>query len=182
MPTKHGHQPADPRPGGRAAETPPEAYEQKIEQLESELAEARNQQLRLAADFDNYKKRSRQEAADSVRYASMGVVEKVLPVLDDCQRALDHAPAGVDENWLRGLALTVSKLEEVLVSQGLAPIESVGTRFDPSVHEAIGSEESAEHPEDTVLTELRRGWKLHDRVVRPALVRVSRRPSLPSSA
>lgn len=172
------------RPEGEPAPARPEpgAYEQKIEQLEAELADVRNQALRLAADFDNYKKRSRQDAQDSVRYASIGVVEKVLPVLDDLQRVLQHAPEGVDENWLKGLALTVSKLEEVLVEQGLAPIESVGTRFDPAVHEAIGSEETDEHPEDTVVSELRRGWKLHERVVRPALVRVARPPALPSSA
>ena len=182
MTSKRPHEPAESRPEGRRSETPVEAYEQKVEQLEAELADVRSQQLRLAADFDNYKKRARQEAQDSVRYASSGVVEKVLPVLDDFQRVLEHAPEGTDEGWLKGLALSVAKLEEVLVSQGLAPIESVGTRFDPSVHEAIGSEESEEHPEDTVVTELRRGWKLHDRVVRPALVRVSRRPALPSSA
>jgi molecular chaperone GrpE len=97
-------------------------------------------------------------------------------VLDDAERALEHAPDGVDETWLKGVRMTFRKLEEVLGSVGVERIEAVGATFDPSQHEAIGSEDSQEHAEDTVLSELRPGYRMHDRVLRPALVKVARRP------
>ena len=149
---------------------------QRVEALQGELEDSRNRHLRLAADFENYKKRSRQELEDSRAFASAALVERLLPVLDDFTRILEHVPDDVDENWLKGVRLTASKLEEVLTSAGVQPIEAVGQPFDPAQHEAIGSEESAEHPEDTVVAEIRRGYRMHDRVVRPALVKVSRRP------
>ena len=160
----------------------PEVAELKarIEQLELSAEEAGNRFLRLAADFDNYKKRARQDQLDTINYASATIVERLLPVLDDFQRVLDHAPEGVDENWLKGLRLTYQKLQEILTAQGVEPIEAVGNAFDPNLHEAVGSEESSEHPEDTVMLELRRGYRLRDRVIRPALVKVARPPALPA--
>jgi molecular chaperone GrpE len=146
----------------------------KIEQLEADAKEASNRYLRLAADFDNYKKRSRQEHSETVQYANSDLIGKLLPVVDNFHRVIESAPAEVDEAWLKGIRLTLQQLDELLASQGVSPIESVGTPFDPSLHEAIGHEESNEHPEDTVVTEVRKGYRLHDRVVRPALVKVAR--------
>ncbi|TMD14267.1 MAG: nucleotide exchange factor GrpE [Chloroflexi bacterium] len=154
--------------------------EGKIAELESALAEAKDRHLRLAADFDNYKKRMRQEQLETIQHASAELIHRLLPVLDDLQNVLDHKPAGVDESWIKGLELSVRKLEEALGTHGLQPIEAVGERFDPKLHEAVGHEESTEHPEDTVVSELRRGYRVRDRVVRPALVKVSRRPSQPT--
>ena len=155
-------------------------YEGKIAELESALAEAKEKYLRLAADFDNYKKRMRQEQLDTLQHASAELIHRLLPVLDDLQNVLEHKPEGVDESWVKGLELSVRKLEEALGTHGLQPIDAVGARFDPKLHEAIGHEESTEHPEDTVVSELRRGYRVRDRVVRPALVKVSRRPALPA--
>ena len=146
----------------------------KIEQLEADAKEASNRYLRLAADFDNYKKRSRQEHSETVQLANADLIGKLLPVVDNFHRVIESAPAEVDEAWLKGIKLTLQQLDELLTSQGVSPIESVGTPFDPSLHEAIGHEESDEHPEDTVVSEIRKGYRLHDRVVRPALVRVAR--------
>src|SRR3979409_82643 len=146
----------------------------KIEQLEADAKEASNRYLRLAADFDNYKKRSRQEQTETVQQANADLIERLLPVVDNFHRVIESAPAEVDDAWLKGIKLTLQQLDELLASQGVSPIESVGTPFDPSLHEAIGHEESDEHPEDTVVSEVRRGYRLHDRVVRPALVRVAR--------
>ena len=154
-------------------------YEGKIAELESALAEARDKHLRLAADFDNYKKRMRQEQLETMKHASTELIHRLLPVLDDLQNVLEHKPKHVDESWVKGLELSVKKLEEALGTHGLEPIESVGAPFDPKLHEAVGHEESEEHPEDTVVSELRRGYRVRDRVVRPALVKVSRRPSAP---
>lgn len=154
-------------------------YEGKIAELESALAETKDRYLRLAADFDNFKKRARQDQLETIQHASADLIGRVLPVLDDLQSVLEHKPAGVDESWVKGLELSVRKLEEALGTHGLQPIDAVGSRFDPKLHEAVGHEESTEHPEDTVVAELRRGYRLRDRVVRPALVKVSRQPSLP---
>jgi len=146
----------------------------KIEQLEADAKEASNRYLRLAADFDNYKKRSRQEHSETVQLANADLIGKLLPVVDNFHRVIESAPDEVDDAWLKGIRLTLQQLDELLASQGVSPIESVGTRFDPTLHEAIGHEESDEHPEDTVVSEVRKGYRLHDRVVRPALVRVAR--------
>jgi molecular chaperone GrpE len=134
----------------------------------------------LAADFENFKRRTRQEQLDTIQHASADLIARLLPALDDLRNALDHRPAGVDEAWAKGIELGVRKLEEAMAAHGLEPIDSVGRSFDPKVHEAIGHEESAEHPEDTVVSELRRGYRIRDRVLRPSLVRVSRRPELPA--
>lgn len=167
---------AEPEPEAPGPEAPDQT-DRRVEELASQLEEANNRHLRLAADFDNYKKRARQEQLDTIRFAAATVVERLLPILDDAGRALEHAPEGVDESWLKGVRLTFQKLDEVLRSVGVERIEAVGSRFDPKVHEAVGSEESGEHPEDTVVVELRPGYRMHDRVLRPALVKVARPPA-----
>ena len=149
-------------------------------ELESGLADARDRYLRLAADFDNYKKRARQDQLETMQHASADLIGRLLPVLDDLRNVLEHKPQGIDESWAKGLELSVRKLEEALGTHGLQPIDAVGARFDPKVHEAVGHEESTEHPEDTVVSELRRGYRIRDRVVRPALVRLARPPALPT--
>jgi molecular chaperone GrpE len=174
---KHPHEPDSEQTDPNVA-----LYQGKIAELESDLAETRDKYLRLAADFDNYKKRTRQEQLETIQHASAELISRLLPVLDDLQNVLDHKPAGVDESWVKGLELSVRKLEEALGTHGLQPIEAVGARFDPKMHEAVGHEESADQPEDTVVSELRRGYRIRDRVVRPALVKVSRRPELPEDS
>jgi len=155
------------------------SMEGKIAELEAAAAEGKDRHLRMAADFENYKKRARQEQLETIQHASAELIGRLLPVLDDLRSALEHKPAGVDEAWSKGLELGVRKLEEALSAHGLEPIASVGERFDPKFHEAVGHEESEEHPEDTVVSELRRGYRIRDRVVRPSLVKVSRRPDGP---
>lgn len=175
---KHPHESPSEGEGPKEATA---SLEGKIAELESSHAEAKDRYLRLAADFDNFKKRARQEHIETIQHASADLIGRLLPVLDDLQNVLDHAPADVDPTWLKGLQLSVRKLEDALGMYGLEPIQSVGSHFDPKVHEAVGHEESSEHPEDTVVSELRRGYRLRDRVVRPALVKVARPPaSLPS--
>jgi molecular chaperone GrpE len=158
-----------------------DSFESKIAELEAAAAEAKDRHLRLAADFDNYKRRSRQEQLETIQHASGDLISRLLPGLDDLHKALDHTPEGIDEAWVKGLDLSVRKLEEALRAHGLEAIEAVGKPFDPKVHEAIGHEESSEHPEDTVVEVLRPGYRVHDRVVRPALVKVARPPALPAA-
>jgi len=171
-------EPAAEAPGDQAKATAePAADDRRVEELSSQLEEANSRHLRLAADFENYKKRIRQEQVDTMRYAASTVAERLLPVLDDASLALSHKPDGVDESWLKGVRLTFQKLEEVLASVGVERIEALGIQFDPKQHEAVGSEETSKHPEDTVVAELRAGYRMHDRVLRPALVKVARPPA-----
>ena len=181
---KHPHDPegdrlretVEPAPARQVA-----SLEAKIAELEAAAAEAKDRHLRLAADFDNLKKRSRQEQLETIKHASAELISRLLPGLDDLHKALDHKPEGLDEAWVKGVELSVRKLEEALGAHGLEAIDAAGKPFDPSVHEAIGHEESAEHPEDTVMQVLRPGYRIRDRVVRPALVKVARRPGLPAA-
>ncbi len=157
------------------------ALEGKIAELEAAAAEAKDRHLRLGADFENFKKRARQEQLETIQHASAELINRLLPGLDDLHKALDNRPKGIDPSWLKGVELSVRKLEEALGAHGLEAIKSVGTRFDPKLHEAVGHEESHEHPEDTVVAELRRGYRIRDRVVRPALVKLARPPALPAN-
>jgi molecular chaperone GrpE len=177
---KHPHDPQD-RPETAEAEADGRvaALEGKVAELEAAVAEAKDRYLRTAADFDNFRKRARLEQRETVQHASADLMGRLLPGIDDLHKALEHRPEGIDEAWLKGVELSVRKLEDALGAHGLEPIQSVGLAFDPKLHEAIGHEESAEHPEDTVVSELRRGYRVHDRVLRPALVRVSRPPDPP---
>src|SRR5215475_4801020 len=152
--------------------------DRKAEELGSQLEEAKDRYLRLAADFDNFKKRARQEQLETMRYAAATVAERLLPVLDDADRALSHAPEGVDESWLKGVRLTFQQLEDIMASVGVERIRAMGSPFDPKLHEAVGSEETSDQPEDTVVVELRPGYRMYDRVLRPALVKVARPPAL----
>src|SRR2546427_870668 len=169
---KHPHDPLEDEPHEPATAS----LEAKIAELESALAEAKDRHLRLAADFDNYKKRVRQEQLETIQHASTDLIARVLPVLDDLHNVLEHEPEGIDESWVKGLELSVRKLEEALGTHGLQPIDAVGAQFDPKLHEAVGHEESRE-PEDTVVSELRRGDRVRDRVGRPALVNGARPPA-----
>jgi len=178
---KHPHDPREPEAHRQTAEPPPASMEAKIAELESAVAETKDRHLRLAADFDNFKKRARQEHLETIQHASADLIARLLPALDDLHNALDHTPEGVDETWTRGLELAVRKLEDTLSSHGLEAIEAEGRRFDPKLHEAIGHEETSEVPEDTVVVQLRPGYRVRDRVVRPALVRVARPPARPAS-
>lgn len=172
---KHSHEPDAQQSDPNVA-----LYQGKIAEIESELAETKDKHVRLAADFENFRKRARQEQMDTIQHASAELISRLLPVLDDLRSALDHRPEGIDESWVKGLELSVRKLEEVLGAHGLQPIDAVGSKFDPKMHEAVGHEESSEHPEDTVVLELRRGYRIRERVVRPALVKVARPPALPA--
>jgi molecular chaperone GrpE len=163
-------------PGRTELEERISELEGRISQLATELAESEDRRLRLAADVDNVRKRARQERLDVIQHASQGLIEALLPVLDDLHRALDHVPESSDDSWHKGLELSVQKLDDVLAAQGVQGIDAVGEPFDPNLHEAVASVDS-DAPEDTVVQELRRGYRLHDRVLRPSLVKVARRPA-----
>lgn len=152
-------------------------------ELRRELEENRDRYLRLAADFENFKRRRSQERTDSQRYSSEEAARALLPVLDNLRRAVEHAPeAGTEDFFVSGLHLVVREFESALERLGIEPVPTVGHPFDPSVHEAIGGEESDDVDRDTVVAEIQPGYRLHDRLIRPALVRVAhpRHPFTPA--
>jgi molecular chaperone GrpE len=143
-------------------------------------AEPDERYLRLAADFENFRRRKNQEVADRSRYASEDAARALLPVLDNLRRAVAHAADdGTAERFVSGLELVVREFEAALEKLGVEPIEAVGQPFDPSLHEAIGGEESADVDIDTVVDEVQRGYRLHDRLLRPSLVRIAHPSATP---
>jgi molecular chaperone GrpE len=129
--------------------------------------------LRLAADFENFKRRKNQEVTDLHRYESEDAARALLPVLDNLRRAVEHASeAGAEEFFVSGLQLVVREFETALERLGVVRVPAIGERFDPAIHDAIAGEESDEVSEDTVVDELVPGYRLHDRLLRPAIVRV----------
>ncbi|MBV9100243.1 MAG: nucleotide exchange factor GrpE [Candidatus Dormibacteraeota bacterium] len=152
-----------------------------LDDLRARLAELEDRYLRLAADFENYKRRKTQELADRSRYASEDAARAMLPVLDNLRRAVEHAPeGGAEEFFVNGLQLVVREFEAALERLGVSRVQSVGEPFDPALHEAIGGEEAdVEH--DTVSDELVAGYRLHDRLLRPAMVRVAHPRSTPAT-
>jgi molecular chaperone GrpE len=110
------------------------------------------------------------------RFANATLIGKLLAVLDDFDRALEHVPEDVHEGWVDGVRLVERKLRGVLESEGVTPIEALGQEFDPTIHEAVVHEDTADHPDNEVIGELQRGYRLYDRVLRPSLVKVANNP------
>ena len=151
-----------------------------VDRLRDTIGEAEQRYVRLAADFENFKRRKAQELVDSRRYASEDAARTLLPVLDNLRRAVEHAPeAGTEDFFVNGLHLVVREFEAALERLGVEPVPSVGEPFDPAIHEAISGEESDDVETDMVIAELAPGYRLHDRLLRPAVVRVAhpRRPA-----
>ena len=150
------------------------AADQKIAELESQIHDASQNALRAHAELENYRKRAQRELADERRYALVPLVRDLLPVVDNLQRAIDAAQQASDgAALLEGVKLVEGQFEAILKQHGCVPIETVGTLFDPNQHQAIGQEPSTEHPAGTVSRSFQAGYKLHDRVIRPAQVFVS---------
>ncbi len=167
--------PADRPEGPAAAAAGPAAQPEnpEVAALKQQLEETFARYQRAAADLENYKRRSRQELAERTQYANEQLVLKLLPLLDNFQRALEHAPDGIDPNWFDGIKLIAKQFEDVLQAQGVSSIPAVGEKFDPAQHEAIASEATDEHEEGTVVEEMQRGYRLHRKVLRPTLVKVA---------
>ena len=131
----------------------------------------KNRYIRAVADFDNFRKRMEREKADFSRYATASVLRDMLPVLDNFDRALDHAEQGDD--FHKGVLLIYKQLFDVLQRHGLKPIDESGVPFDPNIHEAVVRDEDPSVPTQTVVSILQKGYFLHDRLLRPALVKVA---------
>lgn len=148
---------------------------QTIEALNADKQEANDKLLRLAAEFENYKKRMIRERESVIKYAEEGLLKELLPTLDNLERALAHQGSVDDINILReGVGLTMKALQSATAKFGLVAIDSVGKPFDPNLHEALAMEESDEVPPQSVLREFERGYYYKDRLLRAAKVAVAK--------
>lgn len=142
--------------------------------LRAEVEQWRNKWLRAQADFDNFRRRTRTEKEELGQYANAKLVEELLPVLDNFALALaaGRQTSGT-ENLLKGIEMVYSQMTGILERAGLRPMDAVGSPFDPALHEAVGSEPSSEHDPGVVVEVLRAGYYLKEKVLRPAMVKIS---------
>lgn len=165
------------------------AEQEELERLKSELEKAQAQAAeyldgwqRAQAEFSNYRKRQEAERAQLIALANAGLLRKLLPVVDDFERAFATIPDGLNRlTWCEGILLIKHKLEAILESEGVKPIVTEGQVFDPLYHEAITYEEAEGYEEGRIIGEVQRGYMLGERVLRPALVRVAKAPAQPET-
>lgn len=152
------------------------AKNKKQEELEARVDELTQDLQRVRADFENYRKRVEQEKEMARASGKVGAIMKLLPVIDNIERAISHTPEDLKENkWAKGVGGLVKNLEKSLESLNLARIEaSAGTKFDPELHEAIQFDEEAEGDHEVIAEELQPGYKLGDDVIRHSMVKVTR--------
>lgn len=159
-----------------------DAVEKSLEEkLTEELLEKKQEAqknydnyLRALAEAENIKKRSVRDREEYLKYANVGIVKKLLPIIDDLQRAIEVAQTTRDvEAMSKGVEMIATSLKGLLKSEGVEAIESLGKAFDPQFHEALTVEPSDEHSENTVIEQFQTGYVIHDRVIRPSLVKVS---------
>ncbi len=142
--------------------------------LEQELARYKDLALRSQADFDNYRKRAAREREETLRYANARLLEALFPVIDNFELGMVAARQAPDSQTIvAGFEMVHRQLLDVLKEQGVEVVEAVGVAFDPNLHEALGHEASDEIPEGHVLRQLRKGYRVRDRLLRPANVIVS---------
>ena len=155
-----------------------EAVEEKDEaqKLAEELTEQKEKVLRLSAEFENYKKRKEKELADFRKFANEAVFKKFLSAIDNIERAVDAAEENGDQaNLLEGVKLTHKEMLKIFSNFNVTVIDAEHQPFDPNFHQAVTQEETDDFPENTVTNVLQKGYLLHDRLIRPAMVVVSKK-------
>jgi len=155
-----------------------ETLEAQLEAKGKEAQDNYDRFLRLSAEFENFKKRMEKEKNDAYKFGTENLVKELLPVLDNLERAIDHGEAKNPQGLLEGVDLTLKGFLTALEKIGVSPVDASGKEFDPNLHEAVMVQEDAHHPAGTVLTQLQKGYTLHGRLLRPAMVVVSKRPEL----
>ena len=150
-------------------------------EVETQRAEAKKNwdlYLRERADLENVRKRNQRDKEDAIRYANDRLLKEMIPVLDNLERAIEHAgqEEGDNQGLLEGVNMTINQFRKVLEDFGVKAIEAIGTDFDPNLHQAMGQVESEDQAPNTVVTEFQKGYMLHDRLLRPSLVMVAKTP------
>ncbi len=152
---------------------PTPALADEIVELRKERDTLHDRLLRQAAEFDNYRKRIERERRDITQYAAVDVLQDLLPVVDDFERAL-RVDAPGSESFRQGLEIIHRALQELLRKRGVTPVAAVGEMFNPEVHQAVSYEEHGDRPDGEIIEEFARGYRLGDRLLRPAMVKVAK--------
>jgi molecular chaperone GrpE len=164
-------------PKKKKEESEIEELKKKLEEKEKEAKEYYDRLLRAAADLENFKKRAVKDKEEWTKFANEDLIKSILPVIDNLERAVNHAEKVVDTGvMIEGVRLTLKQILQTLTRFGLVPFESVGKPFDPSMHEAMLVVESDQHEPNHVVEEFQKGYLLNDRLLRPATVSVSKLP------
>ena len=155
----------------------PEQWRSLLEQKDEQITQLKDRVLRIAAEMDNTRKRLERERTDAVAYANENIIREMLPIVDNLERALQHGETEANnKSLLEGVAITLKGFKDTLARFGCASFEATGKAFDPNLHEAVMQQEAREHPDNTVIQELQKGYTLHERLLRPAMVVVSKLP------
>ena len=162
-----------------ALETDDEPTEGPVNLVEAQehIDELNSRIMRLTADYDDYRKRAQREKEEARQFANQGLLEDLIPVLDNFEMAINAAKE-VDPSIRDGVQMIYDQLFNVLKESGMEPIDAIGKEFDPNLHEALSQEETAEVEEGTVVKQAQLGYKLNDRLVRPARVVVAKAPEV----
>lgn len=152
-----------------------------MDEARAEIGDLSERLLRLQADFENFRKRAQREKDEARQFANQGLLEKLLPVLDNFEMALT-AVKDADPSVRDGVQMILDQLLGVLKESGVEPVDAMGQPFDPNLHEALSQEETTEVEEGTVVQQVQRGYKLNDRLVRPARVVVAKAPGAAEEA
>jgi molecular chaperone GrpE len=159
---------------GSEEETDLTEEQRKIQELEAKLDEMSQRNLRLQADYDNLRRRTREEQSASLKYKSQSLLEQLLPALDNFERALKiEATDEQAKTLMQGVEMVYRQLMDALKEEGLSHIPTTGEKFDPNLHQAVMQVEDSEFESNTVIEELQKGYMLKDRVIRPAMVKVN---------
>lgn len=146
----------------------------KIAELQAKLDETENKMLRAQADFDNFRRRARLDQEAAQKYRAQSLVSEILPALDNFERALQiEASNDQTKSLLQGMNMVYNQLVQALQNEGVETIKSVGEQFDPHLHQAVMQVEDENYDSNSVIEELQKGYKLKDRVIRPAMVKVN---------
>ncbi len=152
-----------------------QSEESLLAQLQGDLDRFRDLALRSQADFENFRKRAAREKEDAVKYANLSLLEKLIPILDNFELGLNAARGTAEGSAIvTGFDMVARQLNDFLAQHGVEPLNAEGQKFDPNLHEAFAQEESATVPEGHVIRQLRKGFKLRDRLIRPSAVVVSK--------
>ncbi|MEE4252751.1 MAG: nucleotide exchange factor GrpE [Desulfuromusa sp.] len=159
--------------------------EDEIEKLRNELTQALNdikvhqeQYLRTLAEMENLRKRTQRDKEDLAKFANENILREILPVIDNLERAVDHAEqAETNDGLFEGVQMTLTQFSQLLTKFGVEPVDAVGQPFDPAYHQAMGQLESDEHPVNTVVQQMQKGYQLNSRLLRPAFVMLAKAPA-----
>jgi len=160
---------------------PIKALEEKLDSVEQEAKDNYDRWLRVSAEFENYQKRAAREMNDFRKFSNERFVKAMLPVVDNLDRAIESSSNDkhADRSMLEGVNMTLKEILKVFEQFNVKPFESLGKSFDPSLHQAVMQEETEAHPENSVVKELQKGYMMHDRLLRPAMVVVSKTKTKP---